>query len=180
MHAGSGQQVCAACARHADGHGGELPSPDALQERRRQEAQRLRQRQAVREQEEVEGERRCTHCGTDHSKPWRLDLLTGERLCSNCRTWQEKHGGELPPPAHLQKRQRLLRQRQLEKEAGVTRLSCCHCGVESSPDGWLVHPTQDGRICGRCSSCYQCVGLGACDSAAAATAVAPKLRCAPA
>lgn len=159
VHAGSGQRVCAACARFAASHGDALPPPEALRERRQQEAQRKRQLQELREQEEAGAERRCTHCGTDHSKPWRLNLLTGERLCNACRSWQESHGGELPPPEHVHKRQRLQRQRQLEQEAGIQHKSCSHCGSESSPDGWLVHPepNQDGRVCGRCGMYYRCV-----------------------
>lgn len=104
--------------------------------------------------------RSCHHCGVTHSRPWRLDLRgTGKPSCNACRGYQESHGGELPPPEALAKRQRLREQRQREAEQGLQQgeLRCEHCGTDRSPDGWMLNPApgSSGRLCQPCTSYWR-------------------------
>ena len=75
----------------------------------------------------------CSHCGAGSSSNWNRHPTTGARLCSACRTYMSRHGGQMRP-------------------VGV---QCLQCGGDSpGPQHsatWRPHPASgEGWLCSPC------------------------------
>ena len=120
-HPTSGQQLCNACCKYAQKHGGQLP-PDSVLQRRPAEPRRLGTKEEM-------AQRRCLQCGSaspgnGQGACWRRNPATGEEwVCAPCYSrigWQLKQRSD-------KQRQRRHRQRQTAARA--------HSQQEHSNDG---------------------------------------------